>query len=43
MANAEVIGSGKYGTVYKICMNSECKKKLLEKIVHPISVLNTEL
>jgi len=31
MASAEVVGSGKYGTVYKICMNSECKKKVARK------------
>jgi len=31
MSSAEVIGSGKYGTVYKVCMDSGCKKKVARK------------
>ena len=31
MHSAEVIGSGKYGTVYKVCMNKACNKKVARK------------
>ena len=31
MSSVQEIGSGKYGTVYKICVNSSCKQKIARK------------